>query len=293
MSTTEHDTGTVEPAAVHDYQTALVWHARRDVRVDRRAVPTDLPIGWVRIEVAWCGVCGSDVTEYLDGPLAVGFGAAPERRIVLGHEISGVVVAAHGDEALIGRRVVTDTLISCGHCPACRRGDVNLCPELVVIGFTADGGLAQFVDVPADTCFTIPDSIGLDLAALTEPLAVAVRAVDRARLAPTGQVVIVGLGAVGLMLAALLGPAAVGVDPTPRRRQQAEQIAALQTYANVAELPPARADAPWTGFECSGKAAALDAPHPTRAGKRNAHVRQRPTTDSTRFRISRFLHFQG
>jgi (R,R)-butanediol dehydrogenase/meso-butanediol dehydrogenase/diacetyl reductase len=290
MSSTEHHVATVGPAAAHRHQSALVWHGRRDVRVDRRAVPAGLPTGWVRIEVAWCGVCGSDVAEYLQGPIALGFAAGAERQVVLGHETSGVVVAAHGDQSLVGRRVVTDTLISCARCPACRRGDVNLCPELVVSGFTADGGLAQFVDVPADTCFVVPDGVGLDLAALSEPLAVAVRAADRAQLDPIGQVVIVGLGAVGLMLAALLGPArAVGVDPLSSRRQQAERIAGVQTYADVTELPPAVADTPWTGFECTGKQAALDAlvHHAPANGTLmlvGAH------TNSTPVDLHRFLH---
>jgi (R,R)-butanediol dehydrogenase/meso-butanediol dehydrogenase/diacetyl reductase len=289
MSSTEHHVATVEPAGARRHQNALVWHGRRDVRVDRRAVPSGLPADWVRIEVAWCGVCGSDVAEYLQGPIALGFAAGAERQVVLGHETSGVVVAAHGDQSLVGRRVVTDTLISCGHCPACRRGDVNLCPELIVSGFTSDGGLAQFVDVPSDTCFVVPDAVGLDLAALSEPLAVAVRAVDRARLASPGQVVIVGLGAVGLMLAVLLGPArAVGVDPVSSRRQQAGRIAGLQTYADVAELPPA-ADTPWTAFECTGKMAALDAViH--HAPANGTIVLVGAHTNSTSVDLHRFLH---
>jgi threonine dehydrogenase-like Zn-dependent dehydrogenase len=248
-------------------QLAVAWHGRGDVRLEHRSLPASLPPDWVRIRVAWCGICGSDLAEYAVGPVALR--ARPNGEalsLILGHEISGVVVGADGDaRAMLDKRVVTDTLVTCGACPACRRGDVNLCPHLEVAGFSLDGGLAEYVDVPAASCHVIPDDLDLDIAALAEPLAVAVRAVKLGAIGPSDQPVVVGLGAIGLLLGLLLSASRPqirgtwGVDLSTSRAGHAARLADLQVASTLAGIPiGAAGDQPWVAFECSGSEAALN-----------------------------------
>jgi (R,R)-butanediol dehydrogenase/meso-butanediol dehydrogenase/diacetyl reductase len=245
------------------------------------------------MRVAWCGLCGSDVTEYVEGPVVIPRDPHPLTHrvapIVLGHEISGTIVLADGEPSVEGQRAVTDTLISCGHCPACARGEPNLCPLLAVAGLSADGGLAEFVDVPADSCVAIPEDLELDVAALAEPLAVAVRAVARARIAPGDKIVVVGLGAVGLLVALLLSAHGVSaVDPTDARRVPLNAEPGVQTLSSLDEVERT-ADERWVAFECTGNEAALNgliawSPPHTRIVLVGVHGHRTPTD------LHRFLH---
>jgi (R,R)-butanediol dehydrogenase / meso-butanediol dehydrogenase / diacetyl reductase len=141
-------------------------------------------------------------------------------------------VAIGGDvhDLQVGDRMAPDTLIYCGHCFWCRRHQVHLCESLAALGLMADGGLAEFCLAPARMCLPLPDSLGLDHAALAETLAVGVHALRRGRLAPAETVVVVGAGAVGLcaLQAALHGGArrVAVIEPDPERRRIALTLGA-------------------------------------------------------------------
>ncbi|MEV0720687.1 alcohol dehydrogenase catalytic domain-containing protein [Asanoa sp. NPDC050611] len=240
---------------------AVVWHRRGDVRAQSWTLPDGPAPGWLRLRVTWCGLCGSDTAEYARGPVVIPVTAHPvsgrHAPLVLGHEVSGVVIA--GTDAFpAGTRVVTDTLLGCDACPACRAGQVNLCPRLTAIGQQLDGGLAEFVDVPASTCLRVPDDLPMDVATLAEPLAVGIRAVARAGDLTGARAVVLGTGPVGLVIAMLLrkaeGPV-VAVDPVAARR---EQVAALTGLATAADLSDVDSDdRAWVVFECAGSRSAL------------------------------------
>jgi len=125
---------------------AVRWHARGDVRVEEVPPPGPPGQGDVQLAVSWCGICGTDLEEWLDGPVfipvvphSITGALAP---VVLGHEFAGVVTAL-GDGVTglgIGERVAVDTIVSCGRCRWCRRGEVSRCPELGALGLHADGG---------------------------------------------------------------------------------------------------------------------------------------------------------
>ncbi|TDD64417.1 hypothetical protein E1262_28400 [Jiangella aurantiaca] len=260
--------------------TAVAWHGRGDVRVGPWPLADAPPAGWVRLRVAWCGLCGSDVTEYACGPVVI-----PRAPLVLGHEIAGT-------DAATGAAMVTDTLIGCGTCTHCRAGDVNLCTRLRAAGLSADGGLADYVDVPAESCVPVPDGLPLDVAALAEPLAVAVRAVRRAGPLDDAEVVVLGAGTVGLLVAILLPAPPVLVERRPEQRD----LAARLTAARVVDTLPASGDGKVVAFECTGSADALNAliaalPAHSRIVLAGVHGRRTPTDLHTL--LHRELEFVG
>lgn len=216
---------------------AVVWHGRGDVRVEEVAEPAAPDAGQVKIAVEWCGICGTDLEEWRSGPRFVPVGephAITGRKapLILGHEVSGRIaeVGAGVTGLNEGELVALDALIYCGRCWWCRRHHVTLCPQLAAIGLQADGGLAEAVTVPAQMCVRVPNGVGADTAALAEPVAVAVRALRRGRLALNESLVILGAGMIGvasLVVGRRMGAAPIVVaDPIASRRELAQRLGA-------------------------------------------------------------------
>jgi (R,R)-butanediol dehydrogenase/meso-butanediol dehydrogenase/diacetyl reductase len=262
---------------------AAVWHGRGDVRIELVPAPAEPRTGEALIEVARCGLCGSDRREFDEGPVLIPrtphplTGLGPP--LVLGHEISGRVVAVGDDHArgLVGRRVAVDPTRSCGSCDACRRGDRHLCRIAACLGVSCHGGLAAKVLAPVDGLVPVPDGVSDDEAALAEPLAVALHAVDRAALRLGERVVITGFGPIGagVMLAARAAGASeiVVVEPNMTRRSWAAGLGATVVDPGQGEEPSEELRALWgaadLGFECSGASKALTTTvRSTRAGGR-------------------------
>jgi L-iditol 2-dehydrogenase len=156
--------------------------------------------GEVLLRVEACGICGSDVHGY-DGTSG--------RRIpplVMGHEAAGTVAALGPGVTSVreGDRVAPDSTIYCGRCEYCLRGEVNLCENREVLGVsTADfrraGAFAEYVTVPEQILHRLPESLSFQEAAMIEPLAVAVHAVDLAEIRPGATALVVGAGMIGLL----------------------------------------------------------------------------------------------
>jgi (R,R)-butanediol dehydrogenase/meso-butanediol dehydrogenase/diacetyl reductase len=135
---------------------AAVWHARRDLRVDEIPEPPTPGPHDVKIRVDWCGICGTDLEEYANGPMYIPVtqpnpltgGRAP---LVIGHEFVGTIVQAGSavEHLSVGDRVAPDTLLFCRECPPCRAGQVHQCERLAIMGLMADGGCAELVNAPA------------------------------------------------------------------------------------------------------------------------------------------------
>ena len=244
---------------------AAVFHGRDQVRVEERPSPAPPPPGWVQVAVSWCGICGTDLEEWQSGPLFIPVGAphpvtGARAPLVLGHEFAGVVTAVGEGvtDPVPGHRVAVDTIVYCGTCHWCRRGEVIRCPLLGALGLHADGGLAEICNAPARMCLPVPDSIADDEAALAEPLAVAVRALRRGGLQPGERVAVVGLGAVGLMAlqaAIAFGAESVAViEPLPERRALAMRLGA-DRHATAEDAAALEAD---VAIECAGTPAAIE-----------------------------------
>lgn len=174
---------------------ALVLNTREThPRLEQRSISTPtLRDGDVLVQVAACGVCHHDLAV-LDGTLRRG--VKPD--VVLGHEISGVVVD-EGDavnSAQVGDRVVAALTASCGECSRCASGQEYRCVHGNGFGHGIDGGFAQFVRLPQSSVLPIPDSVDIIQAcALACPIGVAIKAVeDAANLLPSETAVVVGAG---------------------------------------------------------------------------------------------------
>lgn len=191
--------------------------------VEQRPVP-DLGPADVLIEVAACGICGTDLHLVLDG-----WG---EPGIVPGHEYAGHVAAvgAAVDAVEVGAAVTANPQPGCGECRHCARGRPSLCPELDLMGGSWQGGFAQFVRVDAGQVVPVPDGLGVREAALAEPLAVALHAIGRGGIDATDRVLVTGAGPLGLLAVAALrarGVEDVRVsEPVAARRERAAALGA-------------------------------------------------------------------
>jgi len=155
----------------------------------------------VLIRVKACGICGSDVH---------GFDGSTGRRIppiVMGHEAAGLIQAAGSNVKGYheGDRVTFDSTISCGHCYFCTRGEINLCDNRQVLGvscgeFRRHGAFAEYVVVPQNILYKLPDSLPFEHAALIEAVSIGVHAVNITPIQLGATAVIVGTGMIGLLM---------------------------------------------------------------------------------------------
>src|SRR5499433_3166456 len=178
--------------------------------------------GEVVVRVRNCGICGSDLHWY-HGHMMI-------PSVCPGHEIAGEVadVGAGVTTLRAGDLVAVEGIASCGSCRYCAAGTYHLCPANGIVGMTIPGGYAEYLRIPARHCFPTPVTVPFDVAALSEPLAVAVHGVRIAGLAIGQRVLVLGAGTIGLMavLAARAGGAGE-VLVTARRPQQKAAALAL------------------------------------------------------------------
>lgn len=179
----------------------------------------------VLIQVAYCGICGSDFPRYFDGAVH----STPQ---TLGHEFSGVVVEV-GENVVgvdVGKRIAVAPLVPCGECDMCGSGRPALCTSYSFIGSRQQGGLAEFVTAPAENVVPLPDSVALRDAALIEPLSVALHGIDRADLSGVETAIVFGSGVIGLLTVTALKARGIAhvtaVDVQPDKLELAKKLGA-------------------------------------------------------------------
>lgn len=246
---------------------AFVKTGSRPGEAGVREVPVGRPgPGEVLLRVAACGVCGSDVHAFRSD---AGFEWV-RPPITLGHEFSGTVESVGPGVRRVspGDRVVAVAIQGCGRCEVCRAGSTQLCPDRVAVGLSRDGGMAEYAVMPEEHLVPVPEGLDLTVAALGEPLSVAVHAVNvRADTKPGQKVVVSGPGPIGIlcgMLAKLRGAEVLltGVGQDSESRLPAAERAGLLT-ANLGEKPleehlrSAFGGAPDVWIESSGSVRAL------------------------------------
>jgi L-iditol 2-dehydrogenase len=148
----------------------------------------------VLIRVKAVGICGSDVRIFNE--------VTPGRkRIIIGHELSGEV-ADFGEKVHSfkkGDRVATSICIGCAICRYCRKGYFNLCDKLEEVGITIDGGMAEYVSVPARNVHRIPEHASFEEATLADPLACSIRGLEMVSIQKDSWVSVLGPGTIGLL----------------------------------------------------------------------------------------------
>ena len=184
---------------------AALWYGKNDVRVEEIEEPKVVK-GSVKIKVEWCGICGSDLHEYLGGPIFIPVGqphplSGNTAPVVLGHEFSGEIVEI-GEGATkfsVGDRVAVEPIVACGKCPACREGKYNLCSSLGFHGLCGSGGgFAEYTVFPEEFVHKIPDNMSYEQAALIEPMAVALHSIRMANFKTGDTAIVLGSGPIGL-----------------------------------------------------------------------------------------------
>lgn len=236
----------------------------KGVAIEEVAPPALAP-GWVRLSVAACGICGTDLHLW-KRELAAPVGVAP------GHEIVGTPL--DGPRGLADGAYAVEPIHVCGTCDFCIAGQRQLCPKLEIIGVMRNGGLAEFVDVPEYALHPVHPSVSPLVASLAEPLAVAVRGVSLGRLDDDSRVLVLGAGTIGLLsgLLARDRARAGAVAITARHPQQREAAKRLGLLALAEDevKPWLRDAAPDVVIETVGGHAdtLLDATRWCRAGGR-------------------------
>lgn len=225
--------------------------------------PSGPGAGEVAVDVAYTGICGTDL-HILHGVMD----ARVRLPAVLGHEMSGTIAAvgAGVDGWVVGERVTVMPLAPCGDCPACRAGYSHICHHLDFLGIDSPGSMQSCWNVSAEVLVALPAGLSLEHAALAEPTAVAVHDVRRAGLVEGERALVVGGGPIGLLVACAArarGAEVVVVEPSEPRR-------ALAAAVGLRALDPAALDvqafvSDWTdgggaevAFEVSGAVAGIE-----------------------------------
>ena len=170
-----------------------------DGRIAVEEVPCPGPgPGEVLVEIAQCGICGSDLHMVLERYAKPG--------AILGHEWSGIVASApSGSVWTHGDRVVGNPAPGCGVCRPCRRGRPSVCLKRAPVNYLGyQGAFCRYMTVSAEDLIRIPDSLPTRVAALAEPTAIALHAVRVAGVNPDDRVLVTGAGPVGLLITAVL-----------------------------------------------------------------------------------------
>jgi L-iditol 2-dehydrogenase len=211
---------------------AAVLHAPGDLRIDSVAEPAPGP-GEVVLDIGAALSCGTDVKSVLRGHPSIA--TYPSR---LGHEFAGTVHAIGSGVTTVapGDRVFCGNSAPCGVCRPCRRGQESLCEDLLYLL----GGFAEQVLVPPRiverNLHRVPDGLDLRTAALAEPLACVVHALDVVEVRPGDRAAVLGAGSLGLMHCALLASARakpIVLDPHPERLAAARDFGAAETVEAV------------------------------------------------------------
>ena len=176
---------------------AAVTEAVQSMSVLERPDPSDPGPGQIVLRPEAVGICGSDYHFFL-GELSAGAGGSQFPR-VQGHEIGATIAAVGPDcreDLVVGQRVAVWPLRACGECYPCSVGRPNTCDHFELIGIHTDGGLQELLSVPAEQVYPIQAGDAA-VAALAEPVSIAVRAVNRANIYPGERTVVLGAGPIG------------------------------------------------------------------------------------------------
>lgn len=213
---------------------ALRWHNKKDIRLENIEEPQVAP-GKVKLKIKWCGICGSDLHEYLGGPIFIPVDqphpltneVAP---VTLGHEFSGEIVEiGEGvSDYQVGDRVVVEPIFAThGH-----QGAYNLDENMGFLGLAGGGGgFSEYVSVDTELLHKLPDELSYEQGALAEPSAVALYAVRSSKVQSGDTAAVFGCGPIGLLVIEALKAAGAtdiyAVELSAERQEKAKELGAI------------------------------------------------------------------
>lgn len=227
---------------------AVFFEGHRTLRVGEGVVVPP-GAGQVRIRVAYCGICGTDLHLF--------HGAMAHRLTlphVMGHEMAGTIEALGRDVSgwQVGDRVTVRPLDPCGRCPACAAGHTHICHNLKFLGIDTPGALQGLWTVPAHTLHRLPAELGMREGAMVEPVAVACHDVRMSDLKEGEFAAVIGGGPIGILVALVAlarGARVVMAEVNPFRVQLAREL-------GIDAVNPAEIDLPGLVNERTGGAGA-------------------------------------
>jgi (R,R)-butanediol dehydrogenase/meso-butanediol dehydrogenase/diacetyl reductase len=248
---------------------ALRFHAAHDLRIEEVAEPSAPGAGEVTVRVVSCGICGTDLHEYMAGPIVTPVEPHPltgaQNPQILGHEFAGDVVAVGAGVTRVseGDRVAIMPLAYCGHCAYCQRGLQHLCATMGCVGLSHPwGGMGELATVAEYQIVRLPPGVTHLQGSLIEPAAVAAYGVERAGVGPGDRVLVTGAGPIGALAALCArsaGASSVYIsEPNAARRARAEALEVATvldpTAVDVPELLREHTDGLGVdvAIECSG-----------------------------------------
>jgi (R,R)-butanediol dehydrogenase / meso-butanediol dehydrogenase / diacetyl reductase len=255
---------------------AARFYGKSDIRIEEVAVPEMHANDDVLVEVLWCGICGTDLHEYMVGPIVTPVEPHPLTGATLpqtlGHEFSARVVEIGSavTDMRVGDRVAIMPAIVCNRCEWCRRGLGHLCVRFACTGLSAEtGGLSQFAVLKDYQLAVIPETVSDLEGAVVEPASVAAYGVDRAGVRGGDVVLVTGAGPIGIlsaMYASAIGASTVIIsEPNPKRAELARMMDIGPVVdPTTGELESLIADSTRglgidVGVECSGSTPGLAA----------------------------------
>ncbi|KAJ5622728.1 GroES-like protein [Penicillium herquei] len=222
---------------------AFRYYGNKDIRLVSVPQQAELKPGEIRLRPAWCGICGTDVHEYLHGPVVPPTPENPHpltgetMPITLGHEFSGTVVEVHPSvtRCEVGSTVAVEGLLTDEKCYACSIRKRNICDQSAFLGISANpGGLCESIVIPASLCHVLPAGVSLEAGALIESLSVAWHAVTNSGIQANHSAIVFGAGPIGLAVIICLKAKGIkhilASEPSKARHQQAAMFGAVRTF---------------------------------------------------------------
>ena len=176
---------------------AAIFDGKSNVIIKEEPIPK-LCSGEALIKVKYVGICGSDIAIY------TGKNHRAKLPVIPGHELVGEITEISDEgksDFKIGDRITVLPTLACEKCELCMGGKRHLCKSIHFIGIQTDGGYAEYVKVPVNNLYHLPDSLSFEKGVLVEPLAVAIHAVRLANVQIGDKALIIGAGPIGLLVA--------------------------------------------------------------------------------------------
>ena len=179
---------------------AIRFYGPEQIKYERVERPALKAGGDVKVRIGAAGICGSDLHVYKTGAYVT------QLPVVMGHEFAGVVVDTGADVTRFkpGDHVVGDSRVACGQCDACKGGQPNLCDGIGFLGEVRDGAFAEEIVVDQAQLVGIDLAVPFPVAALAEPLAVALHALSRVDVTSFSRALVIGAGPIGALVHCLL-----------------------------------------------------------------------------------------